>query len=120
MEMAERARQNRIYFFIKDYLGVRDGRLLGHFKYPRGLDGKTKKCECRSNELLIAPDLQVYKCHRDLYHAESPLGSLLEKDYKIDNGFKSCDRYGQCNPCDLKLKANRFLEAGNCSVEIRE
>ncbi len=118
MRMAELARQNRIYFFIKDFLGFRDGRLFGHFKYPEGLDGKRKSCGCRITDLLIAPDAEIYKCHRDMYHAEFPLGRLIDEELAIEHRFRQCDNYGTCNPCDLKLKTNRYLQMGSCSVEI--
>lgn len=119
MAMAEAARQNGIYFFIKDFLGEKEGKLYGHFMYPDGLDGKAKKVMCRNKELLIAPDARVYRCHRDLYAGESSIGSLLDEDFEIEDEFRPCDKYGLCNPCDIKLKTNRFLQMGSCSVEIQ-
>jgi sulfatase maturation enzyme AslB (radical SAM superfamily) len=118
--MSEYARKNEIYFFIKDFLGNYNNQLFGYYKYPNALDGKNKKCKCRSNELLIGPDGNVYRCHRDLYTNENEIGNILEEDLEIDNNFKLCNNYGSCNPCDVKAKTNRFLQAGSCSVEIKE
>ena len=120
MRMAEAARENRIYFFIKDFLGERDGRLFGAFKYPNGLDGIAKKADCRIKELLIDPQGDIYRCHKFLYQAKDPKDNLLNENLKIEYDFKPCNDYGFCNPCDLKLKTNRFLQMGTCSVEINE
>jgi organic radical activating enzyme len=119
MKMAEIARQNQIYFFIKDFLGWRNGKLFGHYRYPEALDGNLKKAECRIKELLISPAGKIYRCHRDLYHEEMPIGDILEENFEIKDIFRTCSNYGTCNPCDIKLKTNRFLKMGSCSVEIK-
>lgn len=118
MEMSELARKKEIYFFVKDFLGKRDNRLFGFYKYPRALDGKRKKALCRSKDLLIAPGGNIYRCHRDLYHAENPIANLLDEDLKIEHKFRPCKNYGTCNPCDVKNKTNRFLQQGFCTVDI--
>ena len=120
MEMAETARRNGIYFFIKDFLGERNGRLFGNFMYPNALSKQKKNVMCRNKELLIAPDGQTYRCHRDLYHSEYPTGNLRDDNFVIEDIFRPCGNYGFCNPCDIKLKTNRFLQMGSCSVEIKE
>ncbi|MFH1772635.1 MAG: hypothetical protein ABH872_07460 [Candidatus Omnitrophota bacterium] len=33
--------------------------------------------------------------------------------------FFFCREFGYCNPCDIKVKTNRFLEAGHTAVDIR-
>lgn len=119
MRMAEEARQNKIYFFIKDFLGYRNERLFGHFKYPKALDGIKKDTLCRLKELIISPDGEIYRCHRDLYHAENSIGHLLDEDFKIKDEFQPCSNYGLCNPCDVKEKTNRYLQMGNCQMEIK-
>lgn len=113
MEMAELARENKIYFFIKDFLGKWNGQMYGTYKYPDGINNNLQTKECRISELIIAPDGVIHRCHRDLYHNENPIS--LEELYK----FKSCNKYGDCNSCDIKLKTNRFLQDGNCQVEIK-
>ena len=118
MLMSELARQEQIYFFIKDFLGNYDGKLFGHYRYPEALEGKPKKVSCRTKELLAAPDGQIYKCHRDLYAEDSPIAHISDDTFQPKYKFRACNKYGQCNPCDIKLKTNRFLKMGNCQVEI--
>ena len=118
MEMAELSRQNQVYFFVKDFLGDYGEKLFGHFAYPLALDGKEKKAKCRIKELLIGPNGNVYKCHRDLYKEELEIGNIKYPSFQIEYLFRSCGKYGKCNLCDVKLKTNRFLESGNCQVEI--
>jgi len=117
MQMAELARKEKIYFFVKDFLGEYKGKLFGNYSNPDGISGAKKQVKCRSKELLIGPEGDVYRCHRDLYRKENTIGRIPYVDlYK----FRDCNNFGECNPCDLKLKTNRFLQAGNCQVEIEE
>lgn len=121
MIMAEKCRQAKIYFFVKDFLGFRDGRLFGHYKYPKAVSREGREyVQCRIKELLVAPDGQVFKCHRNLYLNENSIGNLLDEDFEIKDIFRTCDDCGFCSPCDVKLKTNRFLKMGSCSVEIKE
>jgi len=120
IKMAELARKNQIYFFIKDFLGEYDGKLFGYYKYPAGLNGRPKKALCRTKEILIDPEGDVYRCHRDLYSKENPIGNILDTNWKPEFKFRECNNYGNCNPCDIKLKTNRFLQSGICQVEIKE
>jgi len=117
MEMAELARKNQVYFFIKDFLGEYKGKLFGYFKYPDAINGKKKKVMCRTKEVLVSPEGLIYRCHRDLYHNENPIGDI--RDGIPEFKFRECNNYGECNPCDVKLKTNRFLQMGNCQVEIK-
>lgn len=114
MELAEEARKSRVYVFIKDYLGMYNGHLTGHFRYRDAVDGNTHgKVMCRTKELLIAPSGKVFKCHRDLYANEYDVDDIAYK-------FRDCDNYGSCNYCDVKIKTNRFLNMGNSSVDIEK
>jgi radical SAM protein with 4Fe4S-binding SPASM domain len=117
--MSEIARNKKIYFFIKDFLGNYDNNIFGYYKYPESISGVIKSCECKSNELLIGPEGNIYKCHRDLYEDEYPIDNIANKHLQIDSIYRVCNKFGTCNPCDVKLKANRFLEAGKCAVEIK-
>ena len=120
LQLCEEARKNKIYTFIKDYLGEYKGNIIGHFKYPEGLDGRPHvDVECRTQELLISPNANVFRCHRDLYADDTPIYNLMTTP-NIVYKFKECDKFGRCNPCDLKMKVNRFLQMGSCSVEIKE
>ena len=119
MRMAELACDNRVFFFVKDFLGMLNGRLFGHFKYPEALDGVPKPAECRTQEILIGPGGGIYRCHRDLYVSEGPIGKITDPALEVHDAFRPCTNYGHCNPCDVKLKTNRFLEMGSCAVEIK-
>lgn len=120
MYMTELARINKIFFFVKDFLGSFGNDFLGYYKYPEGLNRIPKKAECRTQELLIGPEGNIFRCHRDLYHCENPVGHINDPDLAISDIFRPCSNYGYCNPCDVKLKTNRFLQMGHCSVEIRD
>jgi hypothetical protein len=121
MEMNELATENRILFWPKDYLGLDgNGKLHGNYKYPEALSGVASDVECRTKELLISPTGDIYRCHRDLYAADGAIGSIRDDDFQIRDEFRFCDKYGLCNPCDIKLKTNRFLDMGSHSVEIRD
>jgi hypothetical protein len=105
-------------FYVKDFLGEVDGRMYGFYKYPGGLDGKRKSCECKTRELLIAPNGNIHRCHRDLYEDENIIANILDENYEIKEIFRPCNNYGECNPCDVKNKTNRFLKGIDCQVEI--
>ncbi len=108
-----------IDFRVKEFLGVYKKKLYGDYKYLNALKGKLKNVKCKSNELLIAPDGNIHKCHKELYQGLNPLGNLLDKDLKIEFKFRDCSTT-MCNPCDNKIKNNRFQEFGTCAVEIKE
>ena len=114
-----RCKQLRLDFRTKEFLGMHNDQLYGQYKYPDALDGKAKKVKCKTTELLIAPDGDIHRCHRDLYADENSIGNILDKDLKIEFKFRPCSRYGQCSPCDIKLKNNRFQDFGTCSIDIK-
>lgn len=109
-----------IDFRTKEFLGIFRGKLYGTYRY-RGAVGTTmlKQCRCRNSELIIGPEGSIYRCHRELYHGTAPLGSLMDGDFKINDTFRACNYFGQCNPCDIKIKTNRFQVYGHTSVEIK-
>ena len=119
MQMSELARKNKIYFFIKDFLGEYKGKMFGYYKYPSALKKKNGiEVYCRTKELLIDPEGDVYNCHRDLYHKENAMENITDKNFLLNDAYRLCKNYGKCNPCDVKIKTNRFLHMGNCSVDI--
>lgn len=108
-----------IDFRTKEFLGEYAGGMHGLLSYPDACDRKaTKIVKCRTTELLVGPDGGIYRCHSDLYAGRSPVGNLLDPELVIDADFRPCDCYGYCNPCDVKLKTNRFQSFGHTSVEI--
>jgi hypothetical protein len=114
--MAELCRKAQIYFYIKDYLGEFNGKMIGVYRYPDAVCGGLKACECRTNEVLVGPDGKIFRCHKELYQNNNDLGSIL--NLVPPRIFRKCSSYGSCNPCDIKLKTNRFLQAGQSSCEI--
>lgn len=110
-----------IDFRAKDFLGEYGGELHGQYKYAGACDRKERKTvECRTTELLIGPSGHVYRCHSDLYEEREPVGHILDPAFVIDTGFRLCQNFGHCNPCDVKVKTNRFQQFGHTSVEIRK
>lgn len=109
-----------IDFRTKEFLGYYEGKIYGNFKYPGAVGNSDKKtCLCKIPELIIGPDCSVYKCHHDLYNDYSSIGSLLDPEFVIEDKFRECSSFGECNPCDVKIKTNRFQEYGYCSADIR-
>lgn len=115
-----KAKEAGIVFFTKEYLGFHNGLLFGTYKYPDAISNYVKKSVlCKTTELLIGSCCDIFKCTRDVYLDENPIGSLLDPKYRITDEYKFCYNYGYCNPCDIKVKTNRFLEHGHTSVDIK-
>jgi hypothetical protein len=103
-------------FRVKQYLDEKHGT----YKYPSAVGSSIgTHTHCKPSELLIAPDGFIYRCHADLYAARDSIGHILNEEIRFPN-FLPCDNFGQCNPCDIKLKTDRFQVGGHCSVEIKE
>lgn len=112
-----------IDFRLKEFLGFYKGKLYGTFKYENSINGKNlKKCKCRTTELLVDPSGNIFKCHSDLYNHRTPIAHILDEEFKTDaiDIFRECEYFGDCNPCDVKVKTNRFQIFGHTSVEIKE
>ncbi|MFT6633928.1 MAG: hypothetical protein ACJAS4_003902 [Bacteriovoracaceae bacterium] len=108
-----------LFFKTKELLAQYEGSIYGEYKYKDSCFSKTlKTVQCRTSELLVAPEGDIFRCHHDLYNKKMPIGHILDPKFDIDDKFRICDYYGQCNPCDVKIKNNRFQEFGHCSVEI--
>lgn len=110
-----------IDFRTKEFLGWYKGKWYGEMKYPNACrdTGKQKQVLCRTSELLISPSGHIHKCHSDLYAGINPVGHILDKEIKGVGKWERCKRYGLCNPCDIKVKTNRFQEYGHTSVDIK-
>ena len=121
LEAQEKCQNLGIDFRTKEFLGEFDGQLYGTYLYPEAVgNGKKKRCLCRTTELIIGPDGNIFRCHRDLYKDFLPIGNLLDPDFEIEDIFRECEEFGDCNPCDIKIKTNRFQVFGHTSVEIKE
>lgn len=108
-----------IDFRTKEFLGTHHGRFYGTLLYPHACSGEEHPpVRCRTTELLVGPGGEVHRCHSDLYARRGPVGNLLTPGYAVDDSFRPCHEFGRCNPCDVKVKTNRFQQFGHTSVEI--
>lgn len=111
-----------IDFRTKEFLGEFEGKTYGTFRYEGAICGSEMKyCECKTTELITDPAGYVYRCHSDLYFGRNPIAHILDDNFteeEIDR-FRGCYFYGDCNPCDVKVKTNRFQIFGHTSVEIK-
>ncbi len=107
-------------FRLKEFLGEYAGQMYGTFKYDKSVSSRLKYCKCRTTELLVDPNGNTFKCHSDLYNNRDPYSNILDDNFTIDllDEFRDCNFYGDCNPCDVKVKNNRFQKFGHTSVEI--
>ncbi|MEI8350079.1 MAG: radical SAM protein [Candidatus Omnitrophota bacterium] len=114
--MAVLCKQLNIDFRLKEFLSED----LGTYKYPEAHTKKFKKTVmCKPREFLVGPSGHIFRCHADLYANRNPIAHILDESIEFKDSFP-CDNYGHCNPCDVKLKTNRFQEFGYCSVLIKE
>lgn len=121
LKVQERCKAEGLDFRTKEFLGFYNGKLYGTYRYAGAVSGEEKKkCLCRTTELLIAPDGKIFRCHRDLYSGGCSIGSILDPDFQIEDIYRKCLYYGECNPCDVKLKTNRLQIFGHTSVEIKD
>ena len=120
VEEAEgKCRKAGLTFKTKEYLGKFHNKVYGTYSHPEGISSATRRrCLCRTSELIIGPSGHIFRCHHDLYKNFSPTGNMLDYDLEIRDIFRECSRFGDCNPCDLKIKTNRFQVYGYSSVEI--
>lgn len=116
----QRAEKAGIDFRTKEFLGYYNGDLHGTYKYHDAFEKKQKKkCLCKTTEFIVGPSGSVYRCHSDIYESRQPTGNIMDPEFIIEDRFRECDLFGHCNPCDIKLKTNRFQEFGHTSVEIK-
>ncbi|MBC8414071.1 MAG: radical SAM protein [Nitrospira sp.] len=121
-EVKEKCLKLGIDFRTKEFLGEYEGGMHGHFKYDGSVNGEIRKhCECRTSEIIVDPAGYIYKCHSDLYNGRVPFAHILDEDFSVSSMdiFRPCDYYGNCNPCDVKVKTNRHQIFGHTSVEIQ-
>ena len=110
-----------IDFRTKEFLGEFNGQVYGTYLYPEAIgNDKRKRCLCRTSELIIGPDANIFRCHHDLYKNFPPIDNLLDPNFEIGDIFRECAQFGDCNPCDIKIKTNRFQVYGHTSVEIKD
>jgi hypothetical protein len=108
-----------IDFRTKEFLGDHAGVFRGTILYPGACDRlKHQQVNCRTDELIIGPTGHLYRCHADLYEGRAAIGHILDPELRINDQYRACDYFGYCNPCDVKIKTNRYQEFGHTSVKI--
>ena len=107
-----------IDYRLKEYLGPLGEKFLGSMKYAGACTGEYKPVTCKPSELLIGPGGYMFRCHRNLYANENNTGHILDLYTPRLDKWRECSNYGSCNPCDIKVKFNRFQEEGHCAVRI--
>ncbi|MBI5872809.1 MAG: radical SAM protein [Candidatus Omnitrophica bacterium] len=116
----ERCRKLGIDFRFKEFLGEHNGMLHGNYLYKDACAKTFKKSvQCKTTELLMDSAGSVYRCHADLYSGIYPIGNILDPDFSIGDKYRPCGHFGHCNPCDIKVKTDRFQQFGHTSVEIK-
>ncbi len=119
-EAQERCRKLGIDFRLKEFLGEHNDTLHGNYLYKDACEKLVKKnVQCKTTEFLTDSAGFVYRCHADLYAGIDTVGSILDPDFRIENKYRPCDHFGHCNPCDIKVKTDRFQQFGHTSVEIK-
>ena len=78
------------------------------------VEGRKEK-RCAISELIVGPDGNIYKCHRDLYKGENPIGELGNINF-INYCYRYCSNANECHPCDIKEKRDRYGNPGYVSV----
>ncbi|MGV8151743.1 MAG: radical SAM protein [Candidatus Nanoarchaeia archaeon] len=129
--MAIKCRARGISFRPKSFIGKYEGKddngnyfsiTYGNYsKYPGSTFSDEKKsCKCKTSNLLISPSGEVYRCQRDLLLMENSLGSLLDPNFKPNYEFTRCTNYGECHPCDVKVKTDSKQRLGTTLSQINE
>lgn len=121
-QMQFRCKDVGIDFRLKEFTGEYKGELYGNYsKYPNSVSqDNTKKSLCKTSELIIGPNGDVYRCHHDLYAEINPMGNLIDPKFQIEDTYRPCNNYGHCHPCDVKLKTSYKQEIGHTSVNIKD
>ncbi len=85
----------RVPFESKEFLGIHEGKLHGHYLYPfstdliaRNIHLNTLSCECRTTELLLDPLGFVWGCHFYLYQSWIAGGPVREFEELEAQGFR--------------------------------
>lgn len=120
LKAQDKCKKLGIDFRTKEFLGEHKEDLYGTYKYKDACSKKfRKKIKCKATELLIDSQGNIYRCHHDIYKGVNSIGHILDSKFQIDDSFLDCENFGHCNPCDIKVKTNRFQIFGHTSVEIK-
>ncbi|MFH1326499.1 MAG: radical SAM protein [archaeon] len=122
IQMQFKCANQGILFRLKDFTGKYGGETYGNFStYPDAcFQEKTKKVLCKTPEIYIGPNGDVYRCHRDLYVKEFALGNILDPNFNFVPQFMLCNNYGKCEPCDVKDKTSTDQKSIRTVAEIKK
>ena len=113
-----------IDFRTKEFLGYHNGQLYGDYIFPEWLEEGThdrSEYECKSTEILIGPEGNLYRCHAELYAGVNPIAHILDDDLEIVFRHRQCLFDKSCSNCDLKAgKNSRFQKKGYTAVDVRK
>lgn len=119
-EAQREAQSLGIDFRLKEFLGPWKGVEYGTVRYNDSVNSRyLSYCECRTSEVLLAPDGKVYRCHSDLYAARLPIGHITDGSLPLVGTWVPCAVFGKCNTCDTKIKTDRHQRGNHSSVTIR-
>lgn len=105
---------------VKEFLGPWNGNNYGTMGFPDAVNSdKLRHCECKTSELLIAPDGNIFRCHSDLYSGRLPIGHLLNEEPPKLGEWRHCAVYGKCNSCDIRVQTKPYKAIGHTSVQIK-
>lgn len=120
LEAQDKCRKLGIDFRIKEFLGEYSGKLYGSYKLTDACSKKSRKeVQCKTTEFIMDSCGDIFRCHSDLYAGKVPIGNIIDPSFEIKDEFRKCVNFGYCNPCDVKVKTNRFQQYGHTSVEIK-
>jgi hypothetical protein len=123
LEVRDKCLKLGLDFRTKEFLGEHAGKLYGTFKFDGCVSSTVMKdCRCKTTEIIVDPAGYVYRCHADLYGGREPIAHILDADFSEETieELRPCAHFGSCNPCDVKVKTNRFQIFGHTSVEIQD
>ena len=118
---------NRVPFETKEFLGVYEGKLYGHYLYPfstnliaSSIFPTTLNCECRTTELLIDPLGFIWGCHFYLYQSWISGGPVKEFAILEDRGFRFSEFSGNIFLNNSLTPIGHLLDPdfNMCSLEV--
>jgi MoaA/NifB/PqqE/SkfB family radical SAM enzyme len=116
----ERVTALGIDYSLKEFLGPWKGINYGTLRYKNAVNSeKLRFCDCRTSELLIAPDGNIFRCHSDLFADRLSIGNILDEKMPLLGKWRPCSMFGRCNSCDIRIQVKPWKPIGFSSVEIR-
>ena len=77
--------------------------------------------KCKTTNLLIDPQGDIYRCHADLFNKnhEGVKGNIFDQALKLSPKYIYCNNFGFCNPCDVQIKFDRFGYWNYCVADVK-